>query len=68
MKKVMYSLMIATTIVLTSCDGSIKNVEVKETKEVTTEKFACPMECEGDKSYDASGECPVCGMELVIIE
>ncbi|KAA8475456.1 Cu2+-exporting ATPase [Arcticibacter tournemirensis] len=27
--------------------------------------FYCPMHCEGDKTYDASGNCPVCGMDLV---
>jgi heavy metal translocating P-type ATPase len=28
-------------------------------------KFYCPMHCEGDKMYDQSGDCPVCGMDLV---
>ena len=27
--------------------------------------YMCPMECEGDKRYDAPGTCPVCGMDLV---
>ena len=27
--------------------------------------FYCPMHCEGDKTYDKSGNCPVCGMNLV---
>ncbi len=27
--------------------------------------FYCPMQCEGDKTYDAPGDCPVCGMDLV---
>ncbi len=27
-------------------------------------KYYCPMHCEGDKMYDKSGECPVCGMHL----
>lgn len=25
----------------------------------------CPMMCEGDKTYDKPGDCPVCGMDLV---
>ncbi len=25
----------------------------------------CPMHCEGDKTYSESGDCPVCGMDLV---
>ena len=27
--------------------------------------FYCPMHCEGDKTYPESGDCPVCGMDLV---
>jgi len=27
--------------------------------------FYCPMHCEGDKTYDKSVDCPVCGMDLV---
>lgn len=27
--------------------------------------FYCPMHCEGDKTYDQPGSCPVCGMDLV---
>jgi len=27
--------------------------------------FYCPMHCEGQKTYDKPGHCPVCGMDLV---
>ncbi|GET46312.1 heavy metal translocating P-type ATPase [Capnocytophaga felis] len=27
--------------------------------------FYCPMQCEGDKTYDKMGDCPICGMDLV---
>ena len=27
--------------------------------------FYCPMHCEGNKTYDHPGNCPVCGMDLV---
>jgi len=27
--------------------------------------FYCSMQCEGDKTYDEAGSCPVCGMDLV---
>lgn len=27
-------------------------------------QFVCPMNCEGDKTYDKPGDCPVCGMHL----
>jgi Cu+-exporting ATPase len=31
----------------------------------TTGIFYCPMHCEGDKTYNKPGDCPVCGMDLV---
>jgi Cu2+-exporting ATPase len=30
-----------------------------------TGTFYCPMHCEGEKTYDKQGDCPVCGMDLV---
>lgn len=30
-----------------------------------TGTYYCPMRCEGDKTYDKPGDCPVCGMDLV---
>ncbi len=27
--------------------------------------FYCPMHCEGEKTYDKAGSCPVCGMDLI---
>lgn len=36
----------------------------KDTKNGTG-VFYCPMHCEGDKTYDEPGDCPVCGMDLV---
>ncbi len=27
--------------------------------------YYCPMQCEGDKTYDEPGNCPVCGMDLL---
>lgn len=29
--------------------------------------YYCPMNCEGDKTYDHFGSCPVCGMDLVLL-
>ena len=43
--------------------------EHQDIKEVPKGKgtgtFYCPMHCEGDKTYDKPGDCPVCGMDLV---
>ncbi len=34
-------------------------------KEKGTGTFYCPMHCEGVKTYNNPGDCPVCGMDLV---
>ncbi len=33
-------------------------------KEKATVVYACPMKCEGDKTYAKAGKCAVCGMAL----
>ena len=33
--------------------------------EVISDEYYCPMHCEGDKTYDKPGNCPVCGMHLM---
>lgn len=38
---------------------------VLKKKEKGNGVFYCPMHCEGDKTYDHRGACPVCGMDLV---
>lgn len=30
--------------------------------------YQCPMQCEGDKTYDEKGSCPVCKMDIKEIE
>lgn len=35
------------------------------TKHQVPGTFYCPMHCEGEKTYEQSGDCPVCGMDLV---
>jgi Cu+-exporting ATPase len=37
----------------------------KESPVPTSGVFYCPMRCEGDRTYDRPGDCPVCGMDLV---
>ncbi len=37
----------------------------EQTKGKGTGTFYCPMHCEGDKTYNKPGDCPVCGMDLV---
>jgi len=45
----------------------LKRVEKKPQRNQEKGKgsFYCPMHCEGEKTYDKPGDCPVCGMDLV---
>lgn len=43
----------------------IEKKEEKRAKQNSSGTFYCPMHCEGDKTYDKPGDCPVCGMDLV---
>ncbi len=36
-----------------------------KTLSLKKEKYFCPMKCEGEKTYEQPGDCPVCNMHLV---
>ena len=66
-------LVIAFAIVtVTSCKDSKKehdnndgeNIEMNHDNDEQHLAFACPMKCEGDKTYEKAGSCSVCGMDL----
>lgn len=60
------TLLLTLTIFMTSCGG--KNADNKTDKTTTeqteNQKYQCPMKCEGEKTYDKQGKCPVCNMDL----
>ncbi|PIB34936.1 copper-translocating P-type ATPase [Reichenbachiella sp. 5M10] len=37
----------------------------KQPAKFSTGIYYCPMHCEGEKTYDREGDCPVCGMDLI---
>jgi Cu2+-exporting ATPase len=41
-----------------------QDMKARDTETCPGEKYYCPMRCEGDKTYNKPGECPVCGMHL----
>lgn len=49
--------------------GKVPHEHLHPKKEMPAGKgsgiYYCPMHCEGDKTYDHPGSCPVCGMDLV---
>ena len=50
----------------TACAGNNEKAETAKTdaKATAAKTYACPMQCEGEKTYAAAGKCPVCKMEL----
>lgn len=54
------------TLVLVACFTLLHcNSNQKHTAKLT---YQCPMQCEGNKVYEASGSCPVCKMDLLLTE
>ena len=46
--------------------GEKKNpAKKKKAQQTGSGVFYCPMHCEGEKTYNKPGDCPVCGMDLV---
>ena len=65
MKKVIYaSLIILCAACSTNTDKTVKEDTSAKTELVATKEYACPMQCEGEKTYAKAGKCPVCKMEL----
>lgn len=63
----MHKIIIASLLFLSAaCAGnkSEKEAATNETHAVSEKKYACPMQCEGEKTYAEAGKCPVCKMEL----
>jgi len=45
-----------------SCGDRYQNHQKRDTYAKTV--FKCPSKCEGDKTYDVTGKCPVCNTPL----
>jgi len=58
---------------LAACNNTPQPASTTETEAATTPAeqadaaYACPMKCEGEKTYDKPGTCPVCKMDLVAV-
>lgn len=48
------SFALAVTSIFTSCNSNSE----------TYSAYQCPMKCEGSKTYEKAGSCPVCTMDL----
>lgn len=70
MKKVIGILAVALLSVTISCKDNKGEQKDEMHNEMSDNhvKYACPMKCEGDKTYDEAGSCPKCGMDLEAVE
>jgi acetolactate decarboxylase len=57
-KAIIYLALFAFSIILNSFNSFANSTQSD------TAKYQCPMKCEGEKTYDNPGKCPVCGMSL----
>lgn len=57
------------TFTLVACGGGKNHEEATETStdEISAATYACPMKCEGEKTYTEAGSCPECGMDLTVV-
>ena len=75
MKKLVLVVAAVFAIGLTSCKEAKKEtsqevykVENLADTTVQAHSYKCPMNCENEKTYDKAGSCPVCKMDLKVVE
>lgn len=70
MRKILFALPLT---LLFACSGNQEKtketekpavVETVSADSTAAKKYACPMQCEGEKTYAQAGKCPVCKMDL----
>ena len=49
-------------------DEEKEGVLHEHSDELAMANYQCPMKCEGDKTYNEKGSCPVCKMDIKEIE
>ena len=67
MKRIILGLVLVAFVGVSTiaCKGEKK----QDSKEHAQVEYACPMHCEGDKTYaDKNAKCPVCKMALVEVK
>ena len=59
------SITIFTAVVFISCNNTNNSKKTLVFASAdATEKYQCPMNCQGDTAYTTAGQCPVCEMDL----
>jgi ABC-type nickel/cobalt efflux system permease component RcnA len=65
------SIVLVGMMTLVSCNGNSATKEESTTVDSAMDyntaemaTYQCPMKCEGNKTYDKAGACPVCKMDM----
>jgi len=61
----MYKIFLIPLLLLILLIGNSCNTTPSQAEEL---RYQCPMKCEGDKTYDAPGSCPICKMDILKLE
>jgi hypothetical protein len=68
MTKIFLTTIIAAAIFVSCNNSNTKTTSTNQPLVVATadatEKYQCPMKCQGDTAYTTAGKCPVCEMDL----
>lgn len=71
MKKLLLLLAFAANLFALACTQNTKPAAQSDAQSTapaqTAAVYACPMKCEGEKTYPQAGQCPVCGMDLEVV-
>lgn len=67
MRKIFLTVLVAAAIFVSCNSNNTSNSKqpLVVAPADATEKYQCPMKCEGDTAYTIAGQCPVCEMDLV---
>lgn len=66
-------LLIGLTGMIYSCSWNRSSNENTSNKlivasDTASVRYQCPMKCQGDTAYTTQGACPVCGMDLELVQ
>lgn len=67
MKAIVYlgATCLVSALLLTGCNSKQQTEVPEQVQEhIHKKSYACPMKCEGDKTYSEVGTCAVCKMDL----
>ncbi len=56
--------MVIAVFCFTAVNAQSTKTKAKASNVIADTVYQCPMKCEGDKTYDKAGKCPVCNMNL----